>query len=87
MLLAAYALGAFAVVPGLLPNLGVPQRIAAGWWMNLFLFHPLIDRARHGGVLVGEALIVTLFAAHYALVLSALWLARRRSELRDRVQH
>jgi hypothetical protein len=38
-------------------------------------------------VLVGEALIVTLFAAHYALVLSALWLARRRSELRDRVQH
>jgi hypothetical protein len=70
-LLAAYGLGAWAILPGALTRLGV----ADGWWMNVFLLHPLINRMKHGGALVGEILLVFLFVLQYTTILVAI---RRR---------
>jgi hypothetical protein len=70
-LIAAYGLGAWAVLPGALKRLGV----ADGWWMNVFLLHPLINRMKGGGVLVGEILLVFFFVLQYVTILVAL---RRR---------
>jgi hypothetical protein len=70
-LIAAYGLGAWAVLPGMLKRLGVSE----GWWMNLFLLHPLINRMKGGGVLVGEILVVFFFVLQYVTILVAI---RRR---------
>ena len=72
-LLAAYGLGTWAVLPGALKWLG----IADGWWMNIFLLHPLINRFKNGGVLVGELLVTFFFVLQYVTVLIAL---RRRQK-------
>jgi hypothetical protein len=74
-LVIAYALGAFTLLPGLLRRMGWPPAFCEGWWMNLFLFHPLINRLRPGGMLIGEMLILGCFAFQYGFLLAAL---RRR---------
>jgi hypothetical protein len=74
-LIAAYGLGLWAVLPGALKRVGV----ADGWWMNVFLLHPLINRMKGGGVLVGEILLVFLFVLQYATILVAI----RRRMTRD----
>ena len=71
-LLASYALGTFATVPNILRSLGVPEIVCSGWWMNLFLFHPLIDRLENGGMLIGELILVGCFSFQYLALLLAL---------------
>lgn len=71
-LLAAHAIGLFAALPGLLPAMGISEPWCQGWWMNLFLFHPLIDQFKSGGALLAELAILALFALHYAMVLVAI---------------
>ena len=68
----ALALAMFAVVPNLLRSSGVPDAICSGWWMNVFLFHPLADRLKQGGMLIGELGIALILTFQYVLLLAAL---------------
>jgi len=43
--------------------------------MNLFLFHPVVQKMKAGGEIFAQALIVFLFAAQYVVLLAAI---RRR---------
>ncbi len=74
-----YAFGLFAVVPGILRYLGVPSRICDGWWMNLFVFHPLVDQTKSGGLLSGVGAVCGLSAFLYGLILLSIVRARRVS--------
>lgn len=71
-LIVSYALGFLAIVPNLLRSIGVPEIICGGWWMNIFLFHPLVDKVKTGGMLIGEVGIISCFVLQYALLLAAL---------------
>jgi hypothetical protein len=73
----AYLTALFAVIPNLARRAGVPEFICSGWWMNLFLLHPLMDHAKKGGMLVGEVLTVICFLVQYAIVLAAIARLRR----------
>jgi len=71
-LITAYALGLFAIIPGILRFVGMPEHMCNGWWMNVFIFYPVINKLKPGGMLVGEALVILCFALQYALLLAAL---------------
>lgn len=83
-LLAGYALAAWAVVPSLLRHSGCPDGVVDGWWMNLFLLHPLIRRLGFGGAPLGVAAIGFAFAVQYALVLAAIARCARMRPVRPR---
>lgn len=79
-LAAAYALGVYAIVPHLLARAGVPDAFCRGWWMNIFLLHPLIGRLRpDGGALSGQTLLVLVLAVQYTTLLIALAQLKARS--------
>lgn len=71
-ILASYGLGLFAAFPNLLSAIGLPHSVIHGWWMNLFLLHPLIDRFHPGGQLLGQLMVAAAFCLHYALILIGL---------------
>jgi len=76
LLSTSYALGAFAIIPNILRHWGLPEFFCSGWWMNLFLFHPMLDKLKPGGALLGEILIVALFLLHYSLIIAAIYRIR-----------
>lgn len=80
-LVVSWGLGLWAVVPSLMNYLGVPHAICTGWWMNLFLFHPLINRWGPHATILGAAALTAGFIAQYAMILAAL--LRIRSACRD----
>ncbi len=78
-LLWSWAGAFFALIPGLLRLLGWPQSWAEGWWMNIFVGYPLLNQTvRHGGALIGGALLGLCLTLQYLLVLAALFGTRRR---------
>lgn len=77
-LLVTYGLACFAVFPSLLRRLGVPAAVCEGWWMNVFLGYPLLNRLRAGGLKLGALLIFALFALHYGVLLLAIRRAAAR---------
>jgi hypothetical protein len=78
MLLAAYALGIWALVPNLITAAGGPGGIHTAVWANLFVFHAAIDRKKAGGLLIGELVMVAILVFQYALLIFALHRTRRR---------
>lgn len=76
MLLASYALGAWAVMPNLLTSLGLSPQVHRAPWANVFVGHAVIDLRYDGGLLVGELLMVAVFAAHFAALVAAIGRAR-----------
>ena len=70
------ALGAFAVFPSILHRLGAPDCVLDAAWANLFLLFPWINRSVSGGMLIGQLLIVALFATQYFAILLAIFRAR-----------
>lgn len=76
MLLASYALGAWAVVPNLLTSLGLSAAVHRAPWANVFVGHAAIDLRYDGGLLVGELLMVAVFASHFAVLVAAIARAR-----------
>jgi hypothetical protein len=72
MLVAAYALGIWALVPNLVSAAGGPASIHHSPLSNIFILHALIDRTKDGGLLIGEALMVALLAFQYGVLLLAL---------------
>ena len=78
----SYVLGAIAVFPSFLGMIGVPESVTSAWYMNIFLFHPLMDRLKPGGKLIGETLVVTCFLFQYSMMLLLLHRAgKKKSEL------
>ena len=71
LLLLSYSLGLWAVVPNLLGRLGCPQGFCSGWWMNIFVLHPIIDAAHPGGMLAGALLTLACFGLQYCLLVAA----------------
>ena len=67
----SYALAIAAIIPTLLAAIGVPEAFCRGWWMNIFLLHPLLDHWLTGEKLTGELLIVGWVAIQYASLVAA----------------
>lgn len=78
MLLAAYVLGVWALVPNLVTAAGGPGGIHSAVWANLFVGHAIIDRKKDGGLLIGELVMVAVLVFQYALLIFAILRARRR---------
>ncbi|MFO7870089.1 MAG: hypothetical protein R6V03_01490 [Kiritimatiellia bacterium] len=76
-LTAVYLFSILAVVPSVLRHFGIISAGPAPFWMNIFVFHPLIDRAVDGGMLIGRLLLVTCFLTQYAVILYSLIRARK----------
>lgn len=76
-LVTAWAMGGFAIIPSLLRYAGVPESVCGGWWMNLFLFHPLINASLRQNAIAGSAAFMGLFALQYLVILAALARVRR----------
>jgi hypothetical protein len=74
----SWGIGILAVVPSLLRYAGVPESSCAGWWMNVFVLHPLLNRLLPPCTLVGTAAFAGTFVAQYALILAAMVRVRRR---------
>jgi len=74
-----YGAGVFAVVPSILRSFGLPPGLCGHWSMNVFLLHPLVDRLRPGGLLVGELAMGAVAGAQYAMILLAIGTARARA--------
>lgn len=77
-LLVSYVSGAIAVFPSLLGYIGVPESITAAWYMNIFLFSPIIDQLKSGGKLIGETLVVSGFIFQYSILMILLWKTEKR---------
>jgi hypothetical protein len=75
---AAWLLGVYALVPSFLPHIGVPTGLCNGWWMNVFLFHPLLNVLIPRGTLLGELALLACLAFQYACVLAVLIRVKRR---------
>jgi hypothetical protein len=71
-LLAAWGLGFTAIVPSLLRYAGLPESFCAGWWMNLFLFHPLINRFLPQNLILASLLFSSMIAFQYLVILAAI---------------
>ena len=79
MLLAAYALGIWALVPNLVSAAGGPASIHHNPASNIFLLHALIDRRKDGGLLIGELAMVAVLVFQFALLVIAIARVNRRS--------
>lgn len=75
-LLSAWAVGLWAIAPSLLRAIGLPSAISAAPCMNIFFFHPLLDRLENGGMLKGEMLTSGAFLLQY---LTLVWLIALRN--------
>jgi hypothetical protein len=74
----SWAAGLYALLPGVLDLAGLPGAFCDGWWMNVFVLHPLLNRLFPGGYVIGAGALGVLLAAQYGVVLAALVRARRR---------
>lgn len=77
-LIMSYCLAVFAIIPNILRRIGVPDTICNGWWMNVFLLHPLINGLKNGGMVIGRIGIITCFTIQYILLLTAIRLQLHR---------
>ncbi len=69
----SWALGVWAIIPSLLRYAGVPADFCKGWWMNLFLFHPLINQWGFHATIIGGVTLVGTFVLQYGVILVALF--------------
>ncbi len=77
MLVAAYALGVWALVPNLITAAGGPAGIHHTPVANVFIGHALIDRRTGGGLLIGELVMVAILAFQFTILVMALTRVRR----------
>ncbi len=77
-LILSYSLAVFAIIPNILRRIGVPENICNGWWMNIFMFHSILDQIRHGGMLIGQAGIIACFSFQYVFLLTTLYHVLRK---------
>jgi hypothetical protein len=77
-LLGAWAAGFIAIGPSLLRYAGIPPDICGGGWMNVFLFHPLLNALLPQNAIVGGAAFMGALAFQYGVVVAALLRVRRK---------
>lgn len=68
----SWGLGLWAIIPSLLRYAGVPESFCGGWWMNLFLFHPLLNHYGPHATIIGAVAFVAGFGFQYAVILAAI---------------
>lgn len=73
----SWGCGLWATLPSLIRFAGVPESFCSGWWMNLFLLHPLINRWGPHATIIGGVVFVCGFAFQYAVLLAAIGRIRR----------
>jgi hypothetical protein len=73
----SWALGTWAIVPSLLRHAGIPELFCRGWWMNVFLLHPLVNAALPQSTIAGSATFVGVFTLQYLVILRAIARVRR----------
>lgn len=78
MLVAAYALGVWALVPNLVTSVGGPAAIHHNPVANIFVGHALVDRREGGGLLIGEVAMVAILVFQFAVLVAAIARARPR---------
>lgn len=71
-LLTSWGAGIWAVIPSLLHYAGLPESFSGGWWMNLFMFHPLINQHGPHATIIGAALMVVTFILQYTVIVAAI---------------
>ena len=80
-LLISYAAGIYAIIPSLLGWVGMPASFCDGWWMNIFLLHPLINKLGTTGRLIPATIAVFLcFVVPYLIILAAIFRAKKEKE-------
>ena len=77
-ILISYGLGLYAIIPSLLRWIGIPESITHGWWMNVFLLHPILTRFRAGGMIPAGFAIFFCFVIPYSVILAAILRARKK---------
>ena len=70
------AFGIFSVIPGVFILFGMPKSFCTGWWMNIFVLHPLLDELKPGGITLGPLLLGACLGGQYMLIVAALWYAK-----------
>lgn len=70
--LGAWAGGFIAIVPSLLRYAGLPPGFCGGWWMNVFLLHPLINALLPQSVIAGGVAFMGTLAFQYGMILAAI---------------
>lgn len=68
----SWGLGFWSIIPSLLGYIGLPASLCQGWWMNLFLLHPLINHHGPHATIIGGAALATCYVAQYLVVLASL---------------
>jgi hypothetical protein len=76
-LVASWTLGVIAIVPSLLRYAGIPASFCGGWWMNVFMLHPLLNACLPQSTLAGSAAFMGVFIAQYLGLLTAIVRVRR----------
>lgn len=71
LLLRAYGLGLWALIPSLLRCIGLSVRVTGHPLMNLFFLHPILDRWQKSDTAVAALLLTGLFALHYVILVRA----------------
>jgi hypothetical protein len=71
-ILAAWGLGFAAIVPSLLKYGGLPESFCSGWWMNVFLLHPLLNRLLPQNLILASFIFGSLIALQYLFILAAI---------------
>jgi hypothetical protein len=80
-ILISWGLGFTAIIPSLLRYAGLPESFCSGWWMNVFLLHPLINRILPQNLILASFIFGSLIALQYLVILAAI----RRLRLRVNV--
>ena len=75
-LMLTLSLAIWGIVPNICRRLGLPEDFCAGWWMNLFMLHPVLDKVKTGGQLFGAAWTALCFGFYYVVLLAAIRNAR-----------
>lgn len=77
-LIISYAAGIYAITPSILGWIGLSESFCQGWWMNIFLLHPLINRLETTGRLIPATIAIILcFVIPYLVILAALFRAKK----------
>lgn len=71
-ILAAWGLGFTAIIPSLLKYAGLPESFCSGWWMNVFLLHPLINHFLPQNLILASFIFGSLIAFQYLIIVAAI---------------
>jgi hypothetical protein len=66
-------LGVYATLPSILRRISVDSEWITSWWVNVFLFYPLIEKLNSPSIVLGELCTALTFATQYTIILLAIF--------------